>query len=265
MDEKINQNAAFDYDINVRGINHRGYSAQAPENTLPAYYLSKRMGFRYVETDVSFTSDNVAVLLHDSTINRTSNGRGKVSHMTFEQVRQYDFGRWKGPQYEGTKIPTFEEFISLCKRIGLRPYIELKNNGNYTEAQIRSVVTMVRNYGMQGKVTWISFRPAYLSYVREITPEARLGLLLETVSQKGVTTAVQLQNGRNEVFIDAKSENLTNALVSLCARANIPLEVWTVDSEKAVAALNPYITGVTSNSLIAGKVLLEQAMESPTE
>lgn len=261
MDRQINQNTAFDYDINVRGINHRGYSAEAPENTLPAYFLSKRKGFRYVETDVSFTSDNVAVLLHDSSIDRTSNGHGKISQLTFEQVRQYDFGSWKGPEYAGTKIPTFEEFIALCKNIGFRPYIELKGNGDYTEAQIRGVVSMVRKYGMQGKVTWISFRPAYLAYVREITPEARLGLLLDTITKKGVSTASQLENGRNEVFIDANADNLTDALVNLCAEANIPLEVWTVDEESAVAALNPYITGVTSDCLIAGKVLYQRNMK----
>ena len=79
----------------VLSVNHRGYSAIAPENTLPAYRLSKEKGFRYVETDVSFTSDGVPVLLHDASIDRTSDGTGKIAEMTFEQVRQYDFGSWK--------------------------------------------------------------------------------------------------------------------------------------------------------------------------
>lgn len=72
------------YDSNVKAINHRGYSAIAPENTIPAYIMSKKMGFTYVECDVSFTSDGVAVLLHDNTIDRTSDGSGAISGLTYE-------------------------------------------------------------------------------------------------------------------------------------------------------------------------------------
>ena len=97
---------SMDYDRSVKGVNHRGYSTVAPENTLPAYVLSRKMGFQYAECDVSFTSDGVPVLLHDSTIDRTSDGSGSIGSLTLEEVRQYDFGSWKGEQYAGTKIPT---------------------------------------------------------------------------------------------------------------------------------------------------------------
>ena len=120
--EKMGSGAAMvDYDENVRTIAHRGYSAVAPENTIPAYILAKQMGYKYVECDVSFTSDNVAVLLHDSTIDRTSNGTGSIADMPYEQAAQYDYGSWKSSEYTGTTIPTFEEFIMLCKKIGLHP------------------------------------------------------------------------------------------------------------------------------------------------
>ena len=110
---------------NIRAVNHRGYCTEAPENTLSAFRLSKKMGFRYVECDVSFTSDTVPVLLHDSTVDRTSNGSGNISAMTLEQVKALDFGSWKSAEYAGEKIPTFEEFMLLCKQIGLHPYIEI--------------------------------------------------------------------------------------------------------------------------------------------
>ena len=75
---------SIDYNKTMISVNHRGYSTVAPENTLPAYKLSKKMGFDYVETDVCFTSDNIPVLLHDGTIDRTSNGSGDIDNMTFE-------------------------------------------------------------------------------------------------------------------------------------------------------------------------------------
>ena len=127
--------AARAYDLNVKAINHRGFSTEAPENTIPAYIMSKNKGFTYVEADVSFTSDGVAVLLHDATIDRTSDGTGNISSMTYEYALQYDFGSWFSAEYAGVKIPTFTEFVTLCKRLGLHPYIELKSNGSYTQSR----------------------------------------------------------------------------------------------------------------------------------
>lgn len=249
---------AQDYDKNVKSINHRGYSATAPENTIPAYILSKEMGFTYVEADVSFTSDGVAVLLHDGTIDRTSNGSGSISAMTYAQASQYDYGSWKNAKYTGTRIPTFEEFIILCKRIGLHPYIELKQNGSYTQAQIQALVTMVKNCGMDGKVTWISFASTYLEYVKEADETARLGYLVSSVTSTVITTAQGLQTGKNEVFIDSSDHDAD--AVSRCQTAGLPLEIWTINSESTIKNMSAYVSGVTSDSLIAGKILYDYGM-----
>ena len=77
---------------NIKTISHRGFSAEAPENTLPAFYLAKLKGFNYVECDISYTSDGRIVVIHDRTIDRTSNGSGSVNEMTLSELRQYDFG-----------------------------------------------------------------------------------------------------------------------------------------------------------------------------
>ena len=101
--------SSINYDLNVKAINHRGYSYESPENTIPAYIMSKDKGFTYVEGDVAFTKDNVAVLLHDNTIDRTSNGSGKITDFYYQELLQYDFGSWFSSEYEGVKIPTFKE------------------------------------------------------------------------------------------------------------------------------------------------------------
>ena len=248
------------YDSTMLSVNHRGYSNVAPENTLPAYILSKQMGFNYVETDVSFTSDGVAMLLHDATIDRTSNGTGTLSEMTYDTVRQYDFGSWKSLSYVNTVIPTLEEFLWLCKSIMLHPYIELKSNGGYTQSQINSVVDMVRDYGLRGKVSYISFSDVFLGYVRDYDPDARLGYLTSTNGEESsaVTTCVNLKTGTNEVFCDIKYSIITEAECALFAAQGIPLEAWTVDTKSALLALPKYISGITSNTLIAGKVLHDQ-------
>ncbi|MBR6115109.1 MAG: hypothetical protein IKQ10_08010 [Oscillospiraceae bacterium] len=243
------------YDGIIRSIAHRGFSAAAPENTLPAYILAAREGFYYVETDICFTADGVPVCLHDDTIDRTSNGTGYIGDLTLEELRQYDFGSWKSSEYEGTRIPTLEEFLLLCRELGLFPYLELKETGNYTGAQIRDLVNIVYACGMDGKVTWISFSYTFLSYIRRFDNRARLGYLVQSVTYPVILTAKNLRTNYNEVFIDSMSG--TDEECQLCFDHRIPLEVWTLDSAEAILALNPYITGVASNSLIAGKILYE--------
>lgn len=248
----------LDYDACVKGINHRGYNLVAPENTLPAYILSKKNGFNYVETDVAFTSDGVAVLLHDSTIDRTSNGSGSINQMTYEQVRQYDFGSWKSADYAGTKIPSLDEFLTLCKSIMLHPYIELKTG---TKAQIEQVVDMVNNHGLKGLVTYISYGATYLSYVKEKDSTARLGLIKDTPSLNDIQAIQALKTSDNIVFLDTGAVgSLTNTIAQGYADVDIPIEAWTIDSESTIIGMNKYINGVTSNSLVAGEVLYNSVM-----
>lgn len=250
----------LDYDANILSVNHRGYSTVAPENTLPAYILSKKMGFNYVETDISFTSDGIPMLLHDATIDRTSNGSGKLSQMTYSQVRQYDFGSWKSSEYAGTVIPTLAEFLDLCKSIMLHPYLELKSNGAYTQAQIEQIVRMVNDYGLRGKVTYISFTANYLQYVKNADDEARLGYLRDVWNADNVTTCQNLQTGKNEVFYDVNYGIITSTMLTAMKNAKIPMEAWTVNTSTALLGLDKYISGITSDSLIVGKFLYDNAM-----
>lgn len=249
---------AINYDLNVKAINHRGYSAESPENTIPAYIMSKQKGFTYVECDVSFTSDGVAVLLHDATIDRTSNGSGSISNMTYAKALTYDFGSWFSADFAGVKIPTFTEFIMTCKGLGLHPYIELKSNGSYTQAQITQIVDEVELCGMTGKVTYISFNNTYLEYVKNTDPDARLGLLANPINSTKISQAVALKTSTNDVFMDAKLSTVTTSLLKSCITNGLPLEVWTVNTEDEIRSMPNYVTGVTSDYLVAGKVLYEK-------
>ena len=247
------ENAQSQADYAVNSVAHRGYSFEAPENTLSAFRLAAQKGFGKVECDVSFTSDGYPVILHDATIDRTSNGTGAINELTLEQVRSYDFGSWKSATYAGEKIPTFEEFIVLCKNLGLHPYIEIKSGA--TSEQAAGLMETVIRYGMKDKVTWISFDSAALTAVVGKYAKARVGFIVNTIDQTAVTTALSLDTGKNEVFIDAYYKNVNSDAVNLCVSNLLPLEVWTVDDENAVLALDPYVSGVTSNHLVASKVL----------
>ena len=246
--------SAIDYDKFVKGIAHRGYSTVAPENTLPAYKLAKQMGFNYVEADICYTSDNVPVLSHDTTIDRCSNGTGLISSMTFEQLQQYDFGSWKSSAYAGTKIPSASQFLALCKDLGLHPYFDLRNA---TQAQYQILLDAVDACGMKGNVTYVS-GSSNLATIKGLDTSARLGIIHSSaITSSTITTAQGLKNDTNEVFIDCDSYYVNAEACALCNAGGIPLEVWTLNTTSAITGMNAYITGVTSDSLIAGKILYE--------
>lgn len=258
------------FDNNVQSIAHRGYSDLAPENTLPAFALAKKLGFNYVEADVAFTKDSVPVMIHDDTINRTSNGSGTVGNLNYQDLLAYDFGSWKGAEYAGTKIPTFTEFIRLCKNIGLHPYIEIKHNANYSKEQILQLVSIVKKHGMLGKISWITYKYEYLQYIIEADDTARVGFLFgrsvdTTMNDELINKLVGLKTDKNIVFLPIKNSLVSSAGLQKCMDQDIPVEVWTVDTESEMLALDPYISGVISNKLSYGEVLYENSMKEQYE
>lgn len=253
----------------INSVNHRGFNTVAPENTIPAFVLSRKNGFSYVETDVQFTSDGVAVCLHDTSINRTArnadgtaiSGTVNIADITYEQALTYDFGIYKGSYYAGTKIPTLSQFLTFIRNSGIKCYIEIKNDATYTEEQVKSIVDETIAHGVYDRCTFISFSLTYLDYIKTYKSDARLGYVRNGISSAStLAEALTLKTASNYVFIDVNYSNLTSENVTSCISSGIPLEVYTVNDKASIIALNPYITGVTSDSIVASKVLYDNAM-----
>ena len=232
----------------INSVNHRGYG-DAPENTLAAFRLSKEMGFEMVECDVYFTKDNKAVLLHDGTVNRTSNGTGSIGDLTLEEVRELDFGSWKDPLYVGEKIPTFEEFVELCVELELHPYVEVK--GGATFMQTKLLVDVVDSADLD--VTWISGDKQILTWLAELHGEDRFGLITGIITDSDLQFLLDLSQSV-DVFVDTNYLLLTDVELNNCKSYGIPIEVWTVNSQSVIESLDSYISGVTSDYLNAQTV-----------
>lgn len=245
-------------DAFVKGVAHRGYSSTAPENTIPAYTLAKRKGFSYVECDLQFTSDGIPILLHDSTIDRTSNGTGTVSSLTLEQLLAYDFGSWKSSEYTGTQIPKFEDFILLCKKLNLHPYIEIKVT--LTTAQAELLHGIVSKYGMAGNVSWIGFGYANLGKILAINPKARVGWVRSTYDAGVLSDLQALKTADNKVFLDLYHTELTLNVSEELYANNIEVEVWTVNSSSSlITAVEAGASGITTDSLNVQEILNTEA------
>lgn len=233
---------------NKRLVSHRGYNETAPENTMSAFQKSYEYGYKYVETDVTFTADDVPVLLHDDSIDRTSNGSGKIGSLTYEYVRTLDFGSWKSEEYAGEKIPSFDEFMAFCSTHDIHPYVELKSN--ITQNRVYELLNIVDKYNMREKTSWVSFSIEYLQYMKNADPKAELGLNTVDVNDNTYNMVQSLKTSENTPFLSISTSCLNNALVQRCKSENIPIGVWVCDTRNEVFELDPYIAIVTTNQVL---------------
>ena len=262
-------------DRHIVSINHRGYNSIAPECTLPAYRLAKQKGFAAVEADISFTSDDIPVLLHDETINRTArNIDGTtissdvyIDKITYAQALEYDFGICKSSVYAGTKIPTFEQFVALCKNIGLSAYVEIKSSTRtpLTKEKIENLISIVNSYGMKESVTWISFDYLSLYTISTIDPEARLGWITmvgDTNAQiKQCYQNLCLKTGFNEVFADVFQPRMSIDAVNKAKELGMGYELYfdsqNNETEDNIKNAPSYVKNFTTNILIAEDIVYE--------
>jgi glycerophosphoryl diester phosphodiesterase len=114
-----------------RGIcAHRGGSATHPENTLPAFREAVRLGAHMVELDVAITQDGALVLMHDATVNRTTDGKGRVIDFTLAGLKRHDAGAWKDSRFAGTRVPTLEEALDVLPR-NIWLNLDFKNDARF--------------------------------------------------------------------------------------------------------------------------------------
>jgi glycerophosphoryl diester phosphodiesterase len=112
-----------------RIIAHRGHNVGAPEQTLAAFSLAARLGATILEADLRFTRDEVPVMLHDATLERTTSGRGPIEAMDWSEVSQLDAGSWFAAHFEGERIPRLDRLFELADEVGVGLCIEAKGEG----------------------------------------------------------------------------------------------------------------------------------------
>lgn len=240
-------------DANIKGIVHRGYSSLAPQNTLPAYKKAGELHNYYVEGDIRWTLDQVPVLLHDETIDATSDGTGLIADITFETARTYDFGSWFSPAYAGTQIPSFEEILKSMKNLGLHGFFELKTV--VTTAQINALIALLNKTGMFGRIQFDCFFYSVLQEVITIKPNQNVGFL-GTLSSAFIDQCVALKTGQNKVTAAVNYASVTAELVQEAHEKGVDVVVWTLDvASDVIAAADKGVDGIMTNALNIAKTL----------
>ena len=160
---------------------HRGASRVAPENTLAAFRQAVEIGADGIELDVQLSADGVPVVIHDTTVDRTTDGSGWVQKLTLAQLRGLDAGSHAGAAFAGERIPTLEEVLT---EVGdkLIVDIELKYPTVETASLEAQVIEVIRRLGMQRRVWLSSFKPYALHTARRLAPEMPCGLIYGPLS-----------------------------------------------------------------------------------
>jgi glycerophosphoryl diester phosphodiesterase len=213
-------------------IGHRGAAAYAPENTLAGLRMAKALGCGWVEFDVRLTADRQPVLLHDNRLERTTNGRGRVSAMSLAEVRRPDAGTWFHSSFAVERVPTLEEALVLLAELGLGANIELKAERG-KEAATGAVVAelLARIWPTDSAHLLISsFQPGALAAARDRAPHIARGILFRRIPKNWRNIAA----GLGCMTIHADQQRLRPAVVSEIRWAGYPLLAYTVnDPERA--------------------------------
>ena len=205
-------------------IAHRGASAYAPENTFAAFDTALALGASHVEFDLHFSSDGHIVVIHDDTLDRTTDGSGPVAARTLAQLRSLDAGSWFSTEFSGELIPTFGGMLERYKG-RFHFHIEIK-------AQIpglsQRAADLVRGYGVADSATITSFHISSLEEVRAYAPELPSGWLVREVDDSTVVHAERL----GLTLLCPHAGSVTPELVDSLHRKGFDVRAWGASDEE---------------------------------
>ncbi|MDO4271988.1 MAG: glycerophosphodiester phosphodiesterase, partial [Candidatus Saccharibacteria bacterium] len=206
---------------------HRGASAYAPENTLPAFQKAIDMHADGIELDIQLTKDNQIVVIHDEWIDRTSTGKGWVKDYTLEELRQFSYNK-NFPELGTVTIPTMQEVFDLIKPTNLRIDIELKTGVVFYPKLEEMILAMVKENGMEDRVEYSSFNHYTCVKLHELNPDAYVGFLY----MDGTIDIVEYAKKHGANALNPALYNLQYPNMVLdCHQNQIDINAWTVDEK----------------------------------
>ncbi|MBQ3666330.1 MAG: glycerophosphodiester phosphodiesterase [Lachnospiraceae bacterium] len=225
------------FDIGIEGIYnvqlfkktviaaHRGYSAEAPENTIPAFEAAIEHFSDYVELDVQETKDGEVIVMHDSNFKRVAGVNKHVWEVTYDEIQNYDVGKWFSPEFEGTSIPRLEDVLAMAKG-RLKLNIEIKLTGHEKNLE-ENVVRLIEEYDMEQECVITSFQKKALKNVKRSNPEIKTGYILK----------VAFGDFSGMMYADALSVQYafaSSAFINSAHSSGKKVYVWTVNSSDLI-------------------------------
>src|SRR6185437_3419865 len=204
-------------------IGHRGASGHAPENTLAAFRKAVALGAAFIETDLQLSRDARFVAIHDDSVDRTTNGQGKVHDQTLASLRRLDAGSWFGSEYTGERIPTLEEVLEFTKKNDIVFYLDLKPSGSWGGEH--ALIGALRESGEVARVVVISFDPSILASLRKIEPTLMTGVLYDGQLADPLKSALDV--GARQLVV--RGDLVTPTMLAEARKKDLQVVCWTVN------------------------------------
>lgn len=236
----------------LRIFAHRGVSSVAPENTVAAFAKCLEYGVEWFEFDVGISADASLVVLHDDTVQRTTNGTGAVAHMSFDQLRRLDAGAWFAPEYRFERIPELATVIDFMNTAKLAANLEIKpfeGPEETREALVEGIAQATKRLNRQGNLLVSSFQPSLLREFKELRPDVSLGYLVDGGGLRANFQGVLAEAAEiGCAAIHPDNEHLTDAQVAAMKEAGFTVNVWTVNTVERAQELRGWgVDGVFSD------------------
>lgn len=239
-------NDPFALDGEVEIVAHRGFSAEAPENTLSALAAGVEAGADAVEFDLHTAADGTAVLLHDETLRRTTNGRGRVTDYTAAELGTLDAGSWFATDFAGEPVPTLSTALARLADSDVRIYAEVKGVRHIDD--VREIVADVHGAGVAARTVYISMTWELLAAIRDADPDALVGYIVDKRRRADDALGLAADDPRALLDFDARILLRDPTWAERATQAGIPLACWTVDSpHDAEALLAMGVPRITTN------------------
>jgi glycerophosphoryl diester phosphodiesterase len=225
---------------------HRGASAYAPMNTIPAYELAAEQGADGIELDVHRSKDGYAVIVHDFTVDHTTDGSGRVDSMTLAELKALDAGSWFGESFKNTRIPTLDEvFEAVGRRLFVN--VEIKSESLTTDGVEQVVADVIARHHMQQRVILSSFNPLTLQRFRAIMPDVPIGFLYAP------DVPADIQGLMRQIGLPHEARHPYHAMIDSAYMAwakseGYRVNTWTVnDPARAVELRNLGVDGIITD------------------
>lgn len=228
--------------IYPRIIAHRCGGALAPENTLAGLRVAAGRGCKGVEFDVMLSGDGTPVLIHDETLERTTDGRGRVAETSDAELARLDAGGWHGAQFAGEPLPSFGDAAELCRALGLWANVEIKPSTGADAETARRVAALARELWRDAPSPLLSsFSTEALEVARDAAPELPRGLLVDAPPADWLKRLRRL----GCLSLHCSRRHFGRRLLDEARRADVPLLVYTVnDAEDAIQLLRSGVAAV---------------------
>ncbi len=222
----------------MKVIAHRGYSGAYPENTMLAFRKAVEVGADGIEMDVHETKDGQLVVIHDETVDRTTDGKGAVKDYTFDELRRFNAAARFGGGFE--PIPSFEEYCAWAAQQPIFTNVEIKTDNTYYPDIERKIWETVVKYGLDKSTLFSSFNHFSMVRLKQLAPEAHTAaLVLAAESSVRVFPGEYCKTAGFEAYHPAFAA-LNDENVRSCHENGIAINVWTVNDMASLARLHAW-------------------------